>query len=273
MEDRDRITIVVDDADLALSADDAARIRAVDRRIAIASRPGIPDRAQAPHGTRGRLVRIGRDGYQFDGAFIPAADGIDAAPRAEFAMHALLTAAKNGTPADLRDRTLLVVGLGVTGRRVVDLGSAFGMRVLAVNSTGYTDCPRIHTIRTPTFLGDLLPAAHDVVLALPADDTTRGMFGANALGRMRTDSVLVCIGSGAVLDDVALADALAEGRPAAAALDGFAAAMIDADSPMRRAANVSISSYDAGRGCGVTHRIVQDFLPHLHRYVRGEPLA
>lgn len=264
----DPITIALDTTGLVLSADDAARIEAVDARIRIVRGPRGADAADRAD------VALTRDGYRFGTESLPPPDAVGAGARAEFAMHALLRFAKRpgdgSAPYDLRDRTLLVIGLGAAGRSTVRLGSAFGMRVLAINRSGSTDCPGVETIRTPVFLGDLLPVAHAVVLALPQNDGTRGLIGPSAIGHLRSDATVVCIGSGTVLDDRVLAAALDEGRPAGAAFDAHAAAGLPADSPLPSARGVLMHPHDAGAGPGVTHRIVQDFLPYLHRYVRGE---
>lgn len=122
------------------------------------------------------------------------------------------------TPAGLSGRTMLVVGLGAVGSRVAQSAKAEGMRVLAVNRLGQTDLPSVDEIRTSRFLGDLLPVAHAVVLALPLTEKTRGMIDAERIARMRLDAVVLDAGSAGVIDESALQDALAEGSVAGVAL-------------------------------------------------------
>lgn len=135
---------------------------------------------------------------------------------AEFAMARL----EEFTEAGLSGRTVLVVGLGSVGREAARLAKNLGMRVLAVNRIGQTDLPYVDEIRTSRFLGDLLPVAHAVVLALPLTEETRGMIDASTITRMRFDSVAVNVGSAGVIDEAALLDAVTEGRVAGAALAG-----------------------------------------------------
>jgi phosphoglycerate dehydrogenase-like enzyme len=120
----------------------------------------------------------------------------------------------------LSGRTMLVVGLGPVGTKTALLAKNLGMRVVAVNRLGQTDLPYVDEIRTSRFLGDLLPVAHAVVLALPLTEETRGMIDASTITRMRFDSVVVNVGSAGVIDEAALLDAVTEGRVAGAALAG-----------------------------------------------------
>ena len=119
------------------------------------------------------------------------------------------------TMPELAGSTVLVVGLGSVGVEVARLAKAFGMRVVAVNRNGRTDCPHVDEIRTARFLPDLLPVANSVVLALPMSEETRGMIDAAAIGRMHSGAVVVDVGPGGVLDEEALVQALARaGWPA-----------------------------------------------------------
>jgi phosphoglycerate dehydrogenase-like enzyme len=135
---------------------------------------------------------------------------------AEFAIARLEEFIETG----LSGRTLLVVGLGPVGTKTARLAKNLGMRVLAVNRLGQTDVPYVDEIRTSRFLGDLLPVAHAVVLALPLTEETRGMIDASTITRMRFDSAVVNVGSAGVIDEAALLDAVTEGRVAGAALAG-----------------------------------------------------
>jgi phosphoglycerate dehydrogenase-like enzyme len=118
----------------------------------------------------------------------------------------------------LSGRTILVVGLGPVGREVARVAKTLGMRVLAVNRIGQTDLPYVDEIRTSRFLGDLLPVAHAVVLALPLTEKTRGMIDADTITRLRFDSVVLNVGSAGVIDEAALLDARAQGLVAGVAL-------------------------------------------------------
>jgi len=183
---------------------------------------------QATAGGAGEQVRAaGLTGEELNRVLVTRAGGVHVGPLAEFALLGLLAFAK-GLPrlladkqarrwehypmAELAGATLLVVGLGDIGTEVARLAKAFGMRVVAINSTGHTDSPYVDEARPSRFLADLLPVAHAVVLALPLTEETRGMIDAVAINRMRTGAVLVNVGRGGVLDEPALIQALEQGR-------------------------------------------------------------
>lgn len=281
-----RIALAVD---MAVDADLVARIEAVDHRIDVVqpsahADPG--DGAWSAARDRAEVLLTPTEAV-FGSARIAMPADIDAVPRAEFAMSGFLAFAKNlpglitheadrrqpGAPmGDLRDRTLLVIGLGATGREVVRLGHAFGMRVLAVNRTGRTDCPHIDTIRTTRFLGDLLPVSHYVALALPLTDQTRGVIDAGVIGHLRSDAVLANVGHGGVLDEHAATEALEQRRLTGAVFDGVASADFASDSVLWTLPNVVISPDDAARTASATRRIVENFIPNLRRHLAGEAL-
>ncbi len=192
---------------------------------------------------------------------ITRAGGVHVGPLAEFAIFGLLAFTK-GLPrlladqtarrwdhyamAELDGATVLIVGLGAIGSEVARLAKALHMRVIAVNRTGHTDSPYVDEARPARFLGDLLPVAQGVVLALSLTDQTRGMINAVAISRMRTGAVLVNVGSGGVVDESALVQALTQGRLAGAALDVVATEPLAADSALWDLPNVLISPHTAG---------------------------
>jgi glyoxylate reductase len=116
----------------------------------------------------------------------------------------------------LRGRVLGIVGLGRIGRAVARLARAFAMEVVYTNRTGPVG-------EEPgwTPLAELLARAHVVSLHVPLTEETRHLIGQDELRGMRRDAVLVNTTRGAVVDEAALAGALASGEIAGAALDVF----------------------------------------------------
>ncbi len=109
----------------------------------------------------------------------------------------------------LPGRTLGLVGHGRIGQAVARLAEAHGMNV-------------VHTTRTGGLpLDELLAAADAVSLHVPLSDETRHLIDADALARMKPTAVLVNTSRGPVVDEAALARALAEKQIAGAALDVF----------------------------------------------------
>jgi len=244
---------------------------------------------QATAGGAGEQIRAsGLTGEELSGVMLTRAGGVHVGPLAEFAMFGLLAFTK-GLPrlladtqarhwdhypmAELRDRTLLVVGLGSIGVEVARLAKAFGMRVIAVNTTGRTDCPYVDEVRPARFLGDLLPVAHGVVLTLPLTEQTKGLIDAAAISRMRTDAILVNVGRGGVVDEAALIQALEEGRLTGAVLDVFATEPLPPENALWGLRNVLVSPHTAALSRRENERIVDLFIDNLRRYLDGEQLC
>jgi phosphoglycerate dehydrogenase-like enzyme len=119
------------------------------------------------------------------------------------------------TGIELAGRRLGVVGYGAVGRQVAGIAGALGMEVVATDpAAGEADVPLVD-------LETLLASSDAVTLHVPLADGTRGMIGAAQLDRMRPQALLVNTSRGALVDERALAQALAAGRLGGAAFDTF----------------------------------------------------
>lgn len=113
-------------------------------------------------------------------------------------------------------KVLGVVGFGRIGQAVARRAVGFGMRVLYAGPR-QVDLPGAQ--RAP--LPELLAASDFVSLNVPLTPSTENLLSRERIALMRRGAVLVNTARGEVVDDEALADALAEGRLAAAGLDVF----------------------------------------------------
>ena len=116
-----------------------------------------------------------------------------------------------------RSMTAGVVGFGRIGRRVGQLLTAVGFGRVLVNDPMLDD-ERMQA--GVVSLEALLSSADVVTLHVPGDGG-EPLLGAAELDLMRPGSVLVNTARGSLIDLAALAGALAEGRPAVAALDVY----------------------------------------------------
>ena len=119
------------------------------------------------------------------------------------------------TGIELAGRRLGVVGYGVVGRQVAGIAGALGMEVVATD-------PAVRDADVPLVdLETLLASSDAVTLHVPLADGTRGMIDATQLDRMRPQALLVNTSRGGLVDERALAQALAAGRLGGAAFDTF----------------------------------------------------
>jgi D-3-phosphoglycerate dehydrogenase len=121
---------------------------------------------------------------------------------------------------ELTGRTVGIIGCGFVGQDLVTLLGPFGCRILVRDIRDYPEFYAAHAIE-PVSLDALLAASDIVSLHVPLDESTRGMIGAAELARMRPGALLINAARGGLVDEAALADALARGHLAGAACDVF----------------------------------------------------
>jgi D-3-phosphoglycerate dehydrogenase / 2-oxoglutarate reductase len=155
---------------------------------------------------------------------------------------------------ELRDLTLGVVGLGRIGRRVAEIAGA-GLRMLVLGFDPYVGREEAESfgVEKVADLDEMLSRSDVVSLHVPATGRTRGFIGDAALGQMKPTAILINASRGSVVDEMALARALTEGRLAGAALDVFHTEPPPPDHPLLALPNVIVTPHIASRtGAGLT---------------------
>jgi glyoxylate reductase len=123
--------------------------------------------------------------------------------------------------SSLRGKRLGIVGLGGIGRRVAERARAFGMEI-AYHSRRPAPAEAVAALAAERMPLERLLASADVVsLHCPLTPETHHLLGREELEAMKSSAVLVNAARGPVVDERALAEALAAGRIAAAGLDVY----------------------------------------------------
>lgn len=156
-------------------------------------------------------------------------------PTAELALSLMLSAARRVAECNLRirtekenmwgtmrnlgfgleNKTLGIIGMGNIGKNVALKAQTFGMQVIYHNSR--TEVPGYRRVSLET----LLKESDFITLHTPLTPQTRHLIGEHELSLMKPTAILVNTARGAVIDEKALAAALAQRRITAAALDVF----------------------------------------------------
>lgn len=173
---------------------------------------------------------------------------------------------------ELAGRTVVIIGTGRIGRRVAELCKAFKMRTVGMNRSGCADGGPFDAVVDLPRLRGYLCGADFLVLALPLTAETRGLFDAAAIHALGSSAFLVNVGRGAVVDETALAQAVADGEIGGAYLDVFREEPLPATSPLWGMDNVLIVPHDSHSSPRIGDRVVRLFSANLGRYLRGERL-
>jgi phosphoglycerate dehydrogenase-like enzyme len=187
----------------------------------------------------------------------------------------LLVAGSRGTWSDhrlgreLSGKRLGVVGYGGIGRALARICSGAGMSVWGLRRTTTGDPGPAEGILGPDQLGELLSRSDFVVLAASLNPSSRGLIGAAELALMKPGAFLINVSRGALVDESALAAALAGGRLAGSMIDVTAIEPLPPDSPLWTLPNLWITPHMAGGTHESRDRALRVFERNLSRYLAG----
>jgi phosphonate dehydrogenase len=114
-----------------------------------------------------------------------------------------------------------IVGFGRVGQAVADRLLAFGCHIRTFDTDSAPLPRRFEGCVVPASLADLLSSSDWIVLALPLTTATRHIINGQSLALMKPTALLVNPARGSLVDESAVADAIASGRLAGYAADVF----------------------------------------------------
>ena len=251
-----------------LPDDDADQVRRVRDAVAVISPVRVKwteeTLAQLPNLRLIVLVAIGTDSVDLEparryGISVCNVPGRTAPVVAEHAL-ALMLAAARKLPHEtanvkaglwkvrrtvlLRGRTLGVVGTGHIGAATARLAKAIGMEVVAWTLNPSPEREAQLGLRFAP-LDEVLQTADVVSLHTRLSERTRHLIGRRELALMKDGAILVNVARGGVVDNIALAEALASGKLGGAGLDVFDEEPIPLGHPLLSCENVVLTPHVA----------------------------
>jgi glyoxylate reductase len=166
---------------------------------------------------------------------------------------------------DVHGATLGLIGMGAIGQAVARRAAGFGMRVLAW-SRRERPVPGVEW----TSLDALLGASDFVSVHVALTPETRGLIGADAIARIKPGAILVNTARGGIVDEVALAAALRDGRLGAAGLDVFSREPLDPASPLLALPNVVLTPHIGSASEATRAKMVTLAVRNLAAALAGE---
>lgn len=171
------------------------------------------------------------------------------------------------TGKDVSGSTLGVLGLGAIGQAVARRAAAFGMRVLGWNRS-QRDVPGVVQVD----LEELLAEADFLSVHLALTDQTRGLLDAGRIAAMKPGAVLVNTARGGIVDEHALAEALAQGHLYAAGIDVFEEEPVPADNPLLSLPNVVLAPHIGSATAATRARMADMAADNAIAALRGEAM-
>jgi glycerate dehydrogenase len=171
---------------------------------------------------------------------------------------------------ELAGKTLGIVGYGNIGRMVGEMASSFGMNVMV--SARPRTLPPYPAGRRP--FDEVLKWADFLTLHCPLTPESRGLINERSLPLMKPSAFLINTARGALVDDLALIDALERKRLGGAALDVLTKEPPPADHPLigaaKRLNNLLITPHCAWTARETRQRLIEEVAKNISAFMRGE---
>jgi D-3-phosphoglycerate dehydrogenase / 2-oxoglutarate reductase len=142
---------------------------------------------------------------------------------------------------EIAGKTLGIVGIGRIGQSLADKAAALGMRVIAFDKF-VSKSPLPKTVQMVPF-EEILSSSDFISLHIPFDPAVGATIGADEIALMKNGVRIVNCARGGVIDEDALAAALASGKVAGAALDVFDNEPPSSERPLFAQENVSFTPH------------------------------
>ena len=170
---------------------------------------------------------------------------------------------------DLAGSTLGIIGRGVLGRAVADLGRALGMRVVFAASAERADPD---PLARP--FDDVLRHSDVLTLHCPLNGQTRNMIGPKQFALMQKRPLLINTARGGLVDELALCRALEEGQISGAGFDVTTTEPPPPDHPFMRLLDrpdFILTPHVAWSSVEATQALADQLVETINRFLLGSP--
>ncbi|MCR5669731.1 MAG: D-2-hydroxyacid dehydrogenase [Butyrivibrio sp.] len=170
---------------------------------------------------------------------------------------------------EIAGKTYGIVGMGNIGRKVAQIATAFGAKVIFYSASGNSTCTDYERVE----FDELLSRSDVISLHCPLSDRTRNLFDKKAFDRMKKTAILINVARGAVVSEQDLYDALAGGKIAAAGLDVLNPEPMAKDSPLLKiqdSGKLIVTPHLAWASTEARKRCLEEVKKNVQAFQRGE---
>lgn len=172
---------------------------------------------------------------------------------------------------ELEGKTWGIVGMGNIGRKVAQLATAFGCKVIFHSVTGKSTCSEYPQVDKDTLLAE----SDFLSLHCPLSDLSRGFIDAGALKKMKKSAILINVARGPVVNNADLAAALKNGEILAAGLDVIEGEPLELTNPLSQLKDSNqliITPHLAWASVEARTRCVEGVYKNIQAYLTGTPI-
>ena len=167
---------------------------------------------------------------------------------------------------ELEGKTLGIFGFGAIGKRIADIGRAFGMRVIATNRSK-KEYSGVEFVDFDT----LLAQSDYLSVNCPLNEGTAKLFDGKAFAKMKKGLYFINTARGGVLDEQALFDALESEQLSGAAIDVLTFEPMREDCPLFKAKNITITPHVAWAPIETRRRLLSIVASNVQNFIDGHP--
>ncbi len=174
----------------------------------------------------------------------------------------------NGPLVDLDGKTMVIIGLGAIGKRVAQIATSLGMKVIAAQLPGREktedEFPRLP-------LNEALSQADVVSLHCPLTPQTQEIINAETLNLMKPSALLINTARGLLVTENDLASYLHEGQIAGYAADVLSAEPPPENHPLLHAPNCILTPHYSWAARESRQRLLNIAVENLRQFLQGTP--
>lgn len=179
----------------------------------------------------------------------------------------------DGALTELWGKTLGLFGFGKIASRVSRIASELGMKVLACRRSEITDAMRTADPQVTFVDEETLWKESDILsFHCPLTAATTGLVNEATIAKMKDGVILLNTSRGPVMDEAAVASALASGKISAFGADVVSVEPIRADNPLLTAPNTILTPHVAWAPKDTRVRLMDVASSNLRAYLEGNPV-
>ncbi len=173
---------------------------------------------------------------------------------------------------DLHGKTVGIVGFGGNGRRIAQMLSLMKVRIIATDVYPVEKPSYVDDLWSENQLNKLLAASDIVIVCVPLNEQTFGMFDVAQFAAMKSNSYFINVARGQVVVESALTDSLANAHLKGAGVDVTEIEPLPESSLLWEMPNVLITPHVGAQSFDRVDVTVDFFCQNVVRYNNGEPL-